>query len=332
MASKGMQGKEDDVEEQWVHKVKELSREQLMEVVGRCAEIAVRIIFENFTYNFGGKIYLQREGGPIGARITMACSRLVMQDWGECYRMILREAGLWVTLLKIYVDDVRQVSSTLRKGTRFDEKEKKMTWTKEAENEDIEMEEMGENKDARMARILRPAMNSINKDLRFTTEVADEFEDKKLPTLDFKLWLENDNEINHTFYEKSMKTQLVIPKRSAMSMKQKMSINSNDLNRRLSNINIERMEEGELERVTNHYTKQLKGSGYTRNECREIIVSGALGWKRRMARRLEENKEFYRSAASTLRTRIKKKLDRKSRNWLATTTICSEVACLSCYM
>ena len=141
-----------------------------------------------------------------------------MQDWGECYRMILREAGLWVTLLKIYVDDVRQVSSTLRKGTRFDEKEKKMTWTKEAENEDIEMEEMGENKDARMARILRPAMNSINKDLRFTTEVADEFEDKKLPTLDFKLWLENDNEISHTFYKKSMKTQLVIPKRSAMSI------------------------------------------------------------------------------------------------------------------
>ena len=58
-----MQGKEDDVEEQWVHKVKELSRDQLMEVAGRCAEIAVRVIFENFTYNFGGRIYLQREGG-----------------------------------------------------------------------------------------------------------------------------------------------------------------------------------------------------------------------------------------------------------------------------
>ena len=60
-----------------------------------------------------------------------------------------------------------------------------------------------------MARILLPAMNSINEDLRFTTEVAEEFEDNKLPTLDFKLWMENDMEINHTFFEKSMKTQLV---------------------------------------------------------------------------------------------------------------------------
>ena len=144
-----------------------------------------------------------------------------------------------------------------------------------------------------MARILLPAMNSINEDLRFTTEVAEEFEDNKLPTLDFKLWMENDMEINHTFFEKSMKTQLVIPKRSAMSMKQKISINSNDLNRRLSNINIDRMEDGEIERVTDHYTKQLKGSGYTRSECREIIISGALGWKRRHRRRKEENKEFY---------------------------------------
>ena len=76
----------------------------------------------------------------------------------------------------------------------------------------------------------------------------------------------------------------------------------------LSNISVERMEEGELERVTDHYTKQLKASGYTRKECRDIVVSGELGWNRRMMRRLEENKEFYRSAGSTLRSRIKKKL------------------------
>ena len=129
-----------------------------------------------------------------------------------------------------------------------------------------------------------------------------------MPTLDFKLWLEGDLEVNHTFYEKSMKTQLVIPKRSAMSMKQKISINSNDLNRRLSNINVERMEKGEIERVTDHYVRQLKGSGYSRSECREIIVSGALSWKRRIIRRREENLPFYRSAGKTLKMRIRKKL------------------------
>ena len=148
-----MQGKEDKIEEQWVYKVKELTRPQLMEVVGRCAEIAVRTVFENFTYNFGGKIYLQKEGGPIGNRLTMACSRMVMQDWGEGYRALLLEAGMWITLLKIYVDDVRQLSSTLPKGTRYNEEERKMTWSAEAEIIDKEKEKEGESVDSRMARV-----------------------------------------------------------------------------------------------------------------------------------------------------------------------------------
>ena len=52
-------------------------------------EIAMRVVFENFTYNFGGKTYLQRSGGPIGNRLTMACSRVMMQEWGETYLEIL---------------------------------------------------------------------------------------------------------------------------------------------------------------------------------------------------------------------------------------------------
>ena len=64
MTSAAMSGKRGEVEEQWAFKVKEVNREQYMEIIGRCAEIAVRTVFENFTYNFGGKIYLQSpEGG-----------------------------------------------------------------------------------------------------------------------------------------------------------------------------------------------------------------------------------------------------------------------------
>ena len=53
MASKAMSGKGGKVEDQWVFKVKEVTREQEMEIIGRCTEIAIRIVFENFTYNFG---------------------------------------------------------------------------------------------------------------------------------------------------------------------------------------------------------------------------------------------------------------------------------------
>ena len=83
MTSEAMIGKKGRVEDQWVFKCKEVTEDQLLEIVGRCLEIAIRTVFENFTYNFGGKIYLQKEGGPIGNRLTMACSRVVMQDWGR---------------------------------------------------------------------------------------------------------------------------------------------------------------------------------------------------------------------------------------------------------
>ena len=107
MSSKGMISKEGDIEEQWCFKCKELSEEQMKEVVARCVEISVRVVFQNFIHNFGGRTYLQRSGGPICNRLTMACSRVVMMEWGEEYSGILREAGLTLTLFKIYVDDVK---------------------------------------------------------------------------------------------------------------------------------------------------------------------------------------------------------------------------------
>ena len=314
MSSKAMSGKNGRLEDQWVFKVKEITREQEMEIIGRCAEIAIRIVFGNFTYNFGGKIFLQRSGGPIGARLTMACSRIVMQDWGEMYLGILKEAGLMVTMMKIYVDDVRQVSTVLRKGSRYDEVEKRIKWSREAEEEDVKKEEQGESKEARMVRVLTPAMNSINPDLRFTAELREDFEDHRLPTLDFKMWFDKDWRINHTYFEKAMRSQLIVPERTAMSTKQKMNIMSNDLVRRLSSINLERAEEGEVERVVEHFTVQLKTSGYARKAAREIVVAGVLGWLRKRRRRKELGISFYRGAKSTLKQRIRKKLIEKT-NW-----------------
>ena len=173
MASKAMVGKDGDVEDQWIFKTKEVSEEQLMEIVARCTEIAIRIIFENFMYNFGGKTRLQRKGGPIGARLTMACSRVVMQEWGEEYRRILVEARLVITLFKIYVDDVRQVSTVLKMGTRYNAEVKKLVVVEEAVEEDEKLKREGETTNARMARILLPAMSAINSDLSFTVEIGE---------------------------------------------------------------------------------------------------------------------------------------------------------------
>ena len=68
----------------------------------------------------------------------------------------------------------------------------------------------------RMARVFLPAMNYVNKDLRFTTESPEDFRNQRLPTLDFVIWMVN-SKLYQSYYEKEMKTQYTVMQRSAMS-------------------------------------------------------------------------------------------------------------------
>ena len=175
-------------EKQWAYPRRQPDEQQEREIIGRVAEIGLRIIFEHFTYRFGGEYYKQMKGGPIGARVTMAASRLVMQSWSEAYKEILTNSGLEVDWLNGYVDDGRQASSVFKLGMRFQPESMLFEHSAEAEAEDIELDE---SSDRRMARICLPAMNHVNKDLIFTVEVPEDFPGNRLPTLDFQIWLKS---------------------------------------------------------------------------------------------------------------------------------------------
>ena len=82
------------------------------------------------------KTYQQGEGKPIGQRPTMAASRLVMEEFFEEYKMILTKAGATVTMMKVYVDDGKQISTLLRKGMRFNKDKEEFEWDMIAEEED----------------------------------------------------------------------------------------------------------------------------------------------------------------------------------------------------
>ena len=102
-----------------------------------------------------------------------------------------------------------------------------------------------------MARLCLPAMNGINPDLTFTVETAEDFKDNKLPTLDFTMQMKEDMRITHGYYEKDMKSQLVIGKESAMGTGQKFSILSNEIARRL--YSIEDMEGAKIIKTSHHF-------------------------------------------------------------------------------
>lgn len=153
-------------------------------------------------------------------------------------------------------------------------------------------------------------MNAINPDLQFTVETGEDYQDGWLPTLDFKIKV-IDGQIVHTYFEKPMKSQLVLMERTAMGEQQKYQILSNELIRRLSKISPKIWKKEKID-IVDQFTRQLKNSGYGRKEARQAIISGIVGYERKCAKRRKDGMNFYRNAASTLKRRVKKKLLQKT--------------------
>ena len=162
-----------------------------------------------------------------------------------------------------------------------------------------------------MSRESLKAMESIFPELKFTMEIEDDFVNKRLPTLDFDLYVEDQKVIRHGFYEKPINTPFVTMERSALAEQSKISILANDLVRRMSNIGEENREKESIE-VVDNYTRKLKTSGYTRVQAKEIIISGLRGFEAKVERAKGGKRPFYRKARDTLRLRIKKKLLEKT--------------------
>ena len=222
----------------WVElKATAIQAQDKKKIIARVVEIATRALFQNHGYKFGNEYYRQENGGSIGDRWTGCASEIVVQTWSEGYKKILTDSNIEVLLLAGYVDDGRQLTSSLKLGMRFDEDKKMFQYSEEAEIEDKNRRSKGESNNQRMARICQAAMNSVNKDLQFTVESPEDFPKEQLPTLDFKIWQEQEQTINHTYYQKPMKTPLVVMARSGMATQQKIQILANELTRRLSNIN-----------------------------------------------------------------------------------------------
>ena len=62
MASKGLRNKEGNEDTQWIFMGKNPNEQEMKELVSLVLEIAIRILWENYCYDFGGQTSLQTEG------------------------------------------------------------------------------------------------------------------------------------------------------------------------------------------------------------------------------------------------------------------------------
>ena len=74
-------------QEQWIYGDVVIEEWEKKQIVAEVVSLATRAMFRNHFYKFGGKMYHQRQGGPIGLRGTCAIARMAMQlfdiKWGD---------------------------------------------------------------------------------------------------------------------------------------------------------------------------------------------------------------------------------------------------------
>ena len=90
-------GQVQEKDEKWEHKCPPTGAAWRKKIVGMMAQVGVQVAFRHYCYTFGGRLYHQLRGGPIGDRLTMIVALLVMEHLWREFRKIVEASGREVT-------------------------------------------------------------------------------------------------------------------------------------------------------------------------------------------------------------------------------------------
>ena len=76
-------------------------------------------VFSGHVYEFGGKLYLQRDGGPIVLSLSGAIGRTTMAVWDREVGRLCKVNGIVMKLRRRYVDDCNGAMESWKKGWRL---------------------------------------------------------------------------------------------------------------------------------------------------------------------------------------------------------------------
>ena len=274
-------------------------------------KVAMKVIMKNHTYEFAKTIRRQKEGGPIGMDLTGTIAKIFMKWWDQQLKAKMDEIGITNKLYERYVDDINQCTKMTPTGMRYVGDQ--LTYSEEARREDEDRPA-----DIRTYEVIRQIGESIHPNIKLEIDVPSNYEDKKLPILDLKVWIdkvrtENGGEelkILHQHYMKPMANKYVIRKDAAMSMKNKRTILTQMCLRVLLN-NSEHLKMEDKKETVEFFMKRMQASGYGERERYEVLKS-ALNAYEKIGN--DPSRERYRGKeTNTPAKRIERRTRR--RNW-----------------
>jgi hypothetical protein len=295
--------KHKDGTKKWSYEGKrKATKEERRKMLARTIKKMIIKIMKNHLYQFNGKVYKQRKGGPIGLLLTGTISPIVMLKWDSLFLQKLLKLGLSPEDYFRYVDDQGVTTWTVPEGMIF--KDGGIEYPKDEEI-------LKKPADERTANVYKEIANTIMPMIVMEEDFPSRNENKRIPVLDLEVWV-HDNKVSHTFYRKPMANKAVINASSALDKKVKLNILVEEGMRRMRNVS-PKEEWEETERHIDEFQLDVKDAGYPKKFRDRIVdmVVGKHGKEMDSHRKWEGGKEEGRPCYRTGKEREQQKTAQK---------------------
>ena len=277
---------------------------------GKALEMMLRLCMENHLYQFENKVRIQKKGGPIGLKLTGEIADCIMLDWDKKLLEKLKKLKMIPDVYTRFKDDIEIAIESLDKGSKLTEDGRIIVDERKKEKDE-------ERSDSKVTMdVVQQIANSVNPMIKLTVETPCNFKDGKLPVLDIKVNI-NQNEMNRIdfeHYEKPTKNPRVILANSALSFKKKRTILTQEGLRRLRNTKRELGPEVQT-KYLNLFMLSLMKSGYSQKFRQEILDSVLKAYQKMVEDDTTGVKPMYRNREWNKEERIKVKSTKKSNWW-----------------
>ena len=257
-------------------------RSTLKNMIAKALEAGINAVMNTHVYKFAGEIKSQKQGGAIGLELTGEIAGVFMTWWDREMKKKLREENVKIVMYKRYVDDINLIVETK------EETKEKEIWN--------HIKEIG---------------NQIHESIQLEADYPSNHDDHKVPILDVKVWVENNSQVMHEYYSKSVSSKAVIDVQSAMPLKNKRTILTQDLLRVIMRCS-PNLPWNTKKTHIEEYALRLQFSGYGEKFIKEIVRSAINAFEKIKRRVKKGERPFYRTKEWRKKERAKEKRKKKN--------------------
>ena len=147
---------------------------------GKALEMLLVTCMDNHLYQFANEVRIQKQGGPIGLKLTGEIADCLMIYWDKKLLTELKAHDIVPEVYSRFKDDIQIAMESLQKGSRL--KDGKIVVD---ENQKILDENITDTKVT--MNIIQQIANSINPMIKLTVETPCSFVNGKMPVLDVQV-------------------------------------------------------------------------------------------------------------------------------------------------